>query len=555
MATNAQNRPLDDTPKPVLLFERRRRSRRGGRIAAVLLVLGIIALVVPSQIHLNWFRDHLTDSLTTTLGREVSARDVRLRLLPRPGFTITGLSIADDSNFGSEPMIRAENVNASLRISSLWRGRLEIASLSLSEPSLNLVRDRTGRWNLEALLERAAHIPSAPTGRTRAETRPRFPYIEAEDGRINFKFEQEKKVYALAGTDFAVWLASENEWNMRLAGQPIRSDANLSNTGTLKAEGSFKRATDLRETPMKLEVTLEDAQLGQLTHLLYGYDRGWRGAVRLGATLNGTPADFTLSTDARVADFRRYDIASSDNLSLQAHCDAHYRNIGLMEITQARNFFLNLQCHSPVQAGQLVLHAELSPAEPRPLLDVIAVSIPVSSITAFIRHAKKDVAEDLSAAGTFSGNLGWREGELSGSGVASGVRLRSDNLKPAVTLGNVIFSVQEQSAVRPDGEKVFVRVLPFSVFLGGPAPITVQGSFSRTEYRLGFNGIADPERLATLFETLGLPLPPGAANEGPNLARLDFELSGLWSGFAPPKSAGFVRLQSASLSRAGIQPE
>jgi AsmA family len=555
MATNAQNRPLSDQPRPVLRFERRRRSRRGGRVAAVLLVLGLIALIAPSFVNLNRFRDRLANTLSATLGREVTVQNVGLRLLPRPGFTLSGLSIADDPSFGSEPMIRSNAVTASLRISSIWRGRLEIASLSLSEPSLNLVRDRNGRWNIEALLERATHIPSAPTGKTRAENRPRFPYIEAEDGRINLKFEQEKKVYALAGTDFALWLANEDEWNMRLAGQPIRSDANLSNTGTLKAEGSFKRATDLGETPMKIDVRLEDAQLGQLTHLLYGYDRGWRGAVRFGATLNGTPADFTLTTDARVADFRRYDIASTDNLSLQAHCDAHYRNAGNMYAGNVRNFFLNLQCHSPVQAGQLVLHAELSPGEARPLLDVIAVSIPVSSMTALMRHAKKDVAEDLSAAGTFSGNLGWRDGELTGSGVASGVRLRSNTLKPPVTLGNIILSVQEQWPARPGSERMFVRVLPFSVFLGGPTPVTVQGSFSRSDYRLAFSGVADPERLATMFDTLGLPLPAGAVSEGSGLAKVDFELSGLWSGFAAPKSAGFVRLQSASLTRAGIKQE
>ncbi|MCI0352580.1 MAG: hypothetical protein L0Z53_24435, partial [Acidobacteriales bacterium] len=243
------------------------------------------------------------------------------------------------------------------------------------------------------------------------------------------------------------------------------------------------------------------------------------------------------------------------DLSLQGHCDAHYRNVGQMGSGRARNYFLNLQCHSPVQAGQLVLHAELSPAEPRPLLDVIAVSIPVSSMAAFMRHAKKDVAEDLNAAGTFSGNLEWRDGELSGSGVASGVRLRSNALNPPVTVGNMIFSVQEQWPTRPGTERVFVRVLPFSVFLGGPTPVTVQGNFSRSDYRLTFSGIAHPERLATLFDTLGLPLPAGAVSDGTSLARVDFEVSGLWSGFAAPKTAGFVRLQSASLTRAGIKPE
>src|SRR5262245_66368476 len=123
MATNAQNRPLSDQPRPVLRFERRRRSRRGGRVAAVLLVLGLIALIAPSFVNLNRFRDRLANTLSATLGREVTIQSVGFTLLPRPGFKLSGLSIADDPSFGPEPMIRSNAVNASLRISSLWRGR------------------------------------------------------------------------------------------------------------------------------------------------------------------------------------------------------------------------------------------------------------------------------------------------------------------------------------------------------------------------------------------------------------------------------------------------
>lgn len=562
MATHAQNRPLESGPRRVLQLEPRRpRARRRGRVAAVLLVLGLIALIAPSFLNLNRFRERLANSLSATLGREVTVENVGLRLLPRPGFTISGFSIADDPAFGSEPMIRSNAVTASLRLSSIWRGRLEIASLNLSSPSLNLVRDASGRWNVEALLERAAQIPSAPTAKSRAEARPRFPYIEAEDGRINLKFGHEKKVYALAETDFGLWLASEDEWNMRLAGRPIRTDANLSNTGTLKAEGSFKRAENLGATPMKMEVTLEEAQLGQLSHLIYGSDRGWRGGVKIGALLNGTPQDFTLSADARVSDFRRYDIARTGGLALEAHCDSHYRAIPQTDRTYARNFFLNLQCHSPVQAGQLVLRAELSPGEAHPMLDLVAVSIPLSSVATLIRHSKKDVAEDFSATGTLSGNLDWKQGEVVGSWVASDVRLRSSILKPPVRIQNIIFSVQTEGparGTRADAARSSLRVLPFALPLGGTTPITVQGSFSRTDYRLSFNGAAENRRLFALFETLGLPNPPGATLERanqPGAARVDLEVSGPWAGFSAASVAGIVRPLPASVARAGIKQE
>jgi len=308
-------------------------------------------------------------------------------------------------------------------------------------------------------------------------------------------------------------------------------------------------------------VALEGAQLGQLTQLIYGSDRGWRGGVRLGAVLNGTPQDFTLSADARVADFRRYDIARTGGLALAAHCDSHYRTVTQADVTHARNFFLNLQCHAPVQAGQLVLHAELSPSEAHPRLDFVAVSIPLSSVAALVRHSKKDMAEDFNATGTLSGNLDWKEGEVVGSWVASDVRVRSEFLKPPVRVQNIIFSVQQEApprASRTQTTRPSVRVLPFALPLGGATPVTVQGYFSRTDYRLSFNGTAENRRLAGLFETLGLPKPPGVPVEGVGQAvpaRVDVEVSGPWAGFAAATVAGFVRLQPASVARAGIKQE
>ena len=125
-------------------------------------------------------------------------------------------------------------------MTSLLRGRLEIARLNLTEPSLNLVRNAEGHWNLENLIERAAKIPVAPTSKAKTERRPGFPYIEGDRGRINFKFGAEKKPYALTEADFALWQDSENAWGMRLKAQPVRTDFNLSDTGMVSVNGSWQ---------------------------------------------------------------------------------------------------------------------------------------------------------------------------------------------------------------------------------------------------------------------------------------------------------------------------
>ena len=50
--------------------------------------------------------------------------------------------------------------------------------------------------------------------------------------------------------DFSLWQDSENAWSMRLKAQPMRTNSNLSDTGILRAEGSWQRSATLGETPV-----------------------------------------------------------------------------------------------------------------------------------------------------------------------------------------------------------------------------------------------------------------------------------------------------------------
>ena len=216
------------------LFSSRRRTA-----AAAAVILLLLFLLRPGASRL---KSRIAGSIGAAVARPVEIGSVHIRLLPRPGFDLENLVVYDDPAFGAEPMLRAGEVTAILRLTSLARGRLEIARLDLTEPSLNLVHGENGRWNLEALLERAAQTPLAPTGNARPGPRPGFPYIEASSGRINFKNGQEKKPYALTNADFALWQDSENTWGVRLKAQPFRSDMSLSDTGILRVNGTWQRA-------------------------------------------------------------------------------------------------------------------------------------------------------------------------------------------------------------------------------------------------------------------------------------------------------------------------
>ena len=119
-------------------------------IVAAAILLGLF-LVRPGVSHL---KARITSSISRAVGRPADIGSVHLRFLPRPGFDLQNLVIYEDSAFGAEPMLRAPEVTAVVRLTSLVRGRLDIARLELTEPSLNLVRRADARWNWEDLLER-----------------------------------------------------------------------------------------------------------------------------------------------------------------------------------------------------------------------------------------------------------------------------------------------------------------------------------------------------------------------------------------------------------------
>ena len=129
---------------------------RRGIVTAV--VLAVAALVLPPFINIGRYKSRVIDSMSKALGRPVTCDSVELRLLPQPGFYLANVVIGDDPAYSLEPILHAEEVNAYLGVSSLWRGRLEIARLNLNYPSLNLVERE--RWQLEpriAFVEGRAH--------------------------------------------------------------------------------------------------------------------------------------------------------------------------------------------------------------------------------------------------------------------------------------------------------------------------------------------------------------------------------------------------------------
>jgi AsmA protein len=530
--------------------------RRLWWIIAVFVVV-VCGLVVPPFVNVNRYRARVASSISRALGRDVTVSNIELRLLPRPAMVLSTFVVADEPSYGPEPMLRADTVTAYLRLSSLWRGRLEIGTLSLESPSLNLVRRGDGHWNIEELVERTSHVPSAPTTKPSPESRPRFPYIEATAGRINFKVGLVKKAFAFSDADFALWLQSENEWGIRLEARPMRSDVPVGDTGLLRVEGQFQRAATLRETPVSLRVNFTRGQLGQVTALIYGRDRGWRGAVTSTATLAGTPASLAVTFDGRVDDFRRYDIALGEALPLSIHCTGTY--------SSPDDSIRGIQCQSPVRPGLLMVRGDVIGWTGQAYnIGISAEQIPLERIVALARHTKKDLPEDLTATGSAEATFTVRK-DLGGTPIWAGggrttrFALQSRVLKPDLDLGEMEFSIP-QNAPKPNGkhsarsssaanEKLRVVVRPFAMPLGATSPAAASGNFDLEHYQIALTGNAELARLISVAKAMGIGVPTiGLA--GP--VQLDLKIAGAWTGFAPPLPTGELKLTNATAELQGV---
>lgn len=461
---------------------------------ALAMLLGLA--VLPPLVNVSRFQRRIATSIGGSLGRPVHLDRVSLSLLPLPGFEIQNLVVDEDPTFGAEPIIRANTVRATLRLSSLWRRRVEFSTISFTEPSLNLVHVANGKWNIEAVLLQASHIEAAPTGQRSAGSTPRFPYIEATGARINFKENQEKTPFSLVESEFALWSPDPNQWRLRLRARPTRTDSSVFDTGTIQLEGTLGRGDSFSNIPINLEGQWRNAPLGEASRVLVGSDAGWRGNMALATSIRGTLGESVVTARLRLLGARRADFVPQQPLSAEVQCFA--------TATAIFHTYEDLRCSWAPDPGStseppIVALTGAVPDVRRietARLQVGTSGVPASTVLSWLRVLSPGISEDISASGNLAGSLFYdgpgarhwdgqftlRDAGLKTSSMASGSLITGDlqlRLVPAT------------AGAQPAG----LVLGPASIMLGGHDPATLEGRFDSKGYSLHLAGAATQERL------------------------------------------------------------
>jgi hypothetical protein len=479
---------------------------------AALVVLLLILL--PPLISLNRYQKRIANSIGDSLGRPVHLDRVSLNLLPLPGFTLERFVVDEDPAFGSEPVIRADTVHATLRISSLWRRRIEFSTISFTDPSVNLVHTAEGKWNLESILLHASRVEAAPTEQKRAGAAPRFPYIEATGARLNLKLDHEKTPISLTDADFALWLPDPQQWHLRLQGHPARTDTNVTDTGTVQLEGTLGRAPSPGQVPISLHGEWRNVPLGQASLVLLGRDAGLRGDMILSANVQGTVSNSAIQTRLQLSGARRADFVPVQPLDIDLQC--------LGTATDDLRSFQEIHCSWPPAASSGPPTLAISGAipdirNPRTVaIEIGTPGLPAATLLDWLHVASSRVPADILAAGTLTGTLSYHP-DADNATPWQGEMLITDAslINPSAgAISLVSGDVVLQSVSPPDPAPRRGRhpaplqlpsgflLAPTALALGGKEPATLEGRFDTTGYTLHLTGMASVARLHALASAL-----------------------------------------------------
>ena len=416
-----------------------RLRKYGGIVVAILAIILLAQAGVSLLVRTHRMRDYLIVHLERAFGRPVQAGRFSVQILPIPELDVDAVTIGEDPSFGSEYFLRAEEMTARFRWFGLLRGHLEFGTMSFSRPSLILVRNGAGRWNLEGWLP-PAKPAAARTGmpapsQSRAESTYHLQKIDFDEGRINFKVDDDKRPFAFTDVSGSVEQVSPGRWQLQLEAQPWRSGVPLQSTGTLQVEG-YVAGTSARLQPAQIRVHWEKVSLADLFRLITGNDSGVRGQFAVDGNasigMEGTAPDTAASAwrfllQARATNIHRWDLTERDD---NPRVNVNVKGVWELASDQARAEEVRVELPKSSLAGAGTLRTS-GPGDWKVNFENVAVQ--GEDLLAWYRAFHPGISDDLAVTELISGSLAasgwplrWETGTVEGS--AGSLRLSGQTL-------------------------------------------------------------------------------------------------------------------------------
>jgi hypothetical protein len=533
---------------------------------ALVIVALVIALQAGVSLLARTHRVHayLVAQLERAFGRQVEVMNFNARILPSPQLDANGVTVGEDPSFGHEYFLRAERLSAGLRWRGLLRGHFEFGTMSLNKPSLILVRNAEGRWNLERWLPpaKSSAVPSAAVFGPPTPVAPvnRLERIEFEEGRINFKTGDDKLPFAFISVSGSVEQVSPGRWQLQLDAQPWRSGVSLQSAGTIKVQGDLA-GTSTRLQPAEITLHWSEASLADVFRLFRGQDYGLRGLFALdasaksGMTRDDGPGDWKFSLQARAAQMHRWDLTErSDNPRLNVNVKGRW-NVGMGSLAADE-----IAVEGP-RSNLRGMFRLVSGKTPSLELRLDSMGIQASDVLAWYRAFHPGLSEGVTAEQYFTGGMifrGWPLALESAALSSTGGTVKVPGFPEPVRIGPV-------SGGR---ERSVLAIGPVRVALGGDprealapkrrrlalamenaADLTFAHDLTAHSGSISIEGnILNAENFLRLSSTFGYPLNHGWELRGQATAVTKWE----WKKPRAAAGNGRIAFNKASLTVAGL---
>ncbi len=242
-------------------------------VVIILVIIVGVLLLLPHIIDANQYRGQIQSELQQQLKRPVQLGELSLGVFPIR-VEANNVIIGEDPSFHSTvPFAQVAQLNVSVRLLPLLSKKLEIESLELKRPKIELIHNAQGVWNFSTLASTPSNAPAQAAQAPQAAQKPApanappseggnlaVGELKITDGQIGVTDEQKHQPRAvydhidLTLKDFA-------------PGQPFSVDlaAHLPGSGSqalsLTGTGGPINSADVTKTPFKGTLKLDQVSL------------------------------------------------------------------------------------------------------------------------------------------------------------------------------------------------------------------------------------------------------------------------------------------------------
>ena len=398
-------------------------------IGTIILVLIAAVVVFVATFNVNQYRGTIQSELEKRLDRKVALGDMHLGIFP-PRLQVQNLSIADDPKFNdAKPFVEAQELDVSVKLLPLLSKSVEISSLSLQRPSVELIKDAQGTWNFSSITATQKPTP------TQSKQQFSLGQLAVQDGQVAITDEQSRKprvVYdhiSLTLTDFVPDSPFSVEASVHFPGQGAQEIR-------LQGKGGPVHQNDPAATPFRGSLDLKDVSLAGFqkflqTPALTGSDGVLSGHTNIASDAGSLSAVGQMTVEQlRVRGLEvGYPISADYEVNDDVASDLLRINKGAVKLGQTPLFVtgtVNMKS-TPAELDMNLKASNVSIAEIARLAAAAGVALaPGTTVNGIVNadiHARGP-ADKLSLNGTVAG----RDIQASGKDIPQPVQIKAVNL-------------------------------------------------------------------------------------------------------------------------------